>query len=96
MAGEWTRTRQLDVPHCYHRCHCLEREIEVRKQELVNYMSENASLRTVREASNEREHLLSTTIEHLNTEKSAAEAQIKALRDEIRQISDERRQEHDR
>ena len=59
-------------------------------------MSENASLRTVREASNERENLLSTTIERLNTEKSAAEAQIKALRNEIQQISDERRQEHDR
>ncbi|KAI0254395.1 hypothetical protein BJV78DRAFT_1152493 [Lactifluus subvellereus] len=78
------------------RCHSLEREIEDRKQELANHISENATLRTIREASNERENLLSTTIERLNTEKSAADAQLKALRDEIQQISDERRQEHDR
>jgi chaperonin cofactor prefoldin len=59
-------------------------------------MSENTSHRTVQEAMNERENLLSTTIERLNMEKSASEVQIKALRAEIQQTSDERRQEHDR
>jgi chaperonin cofactor prefoldin len=66
------------------------------KQELANQMTENTSHRTVKEAMNERENVLSTTIERLNMEKSVAEAQITALRAEIQQTSDERRQEHDR
>ena len=80
----------------YHRCYTLERENEVRKQELSNQISENAALRAAREASNERENLLSTTIERLKTEKSAVETQSQALQDEIRRVTEERKQEKDR
>jgi hypothetical protein len=82
--------------HRLHRCYTLERENEVRKQELANQISENAALRAVREASNEREILLSTTTERLKTEKSAAETQSQALQDEIRRVTEERKQEKDR
>jgi hypothetical protein len=82
--------------HRYHRCYTLERENEVRKQELANQISENADLRAVREASNERENLLNKTIERLETEKSAAETQAQALQDEIRRVTEERKQEKDR
>lgn len=82
--------------HRYHRCYTLERENEVRKQELANQISENTALRAVREASNERENLLNKTIERLETEKSAVETQAQALQDEIRRVTDERKQEKDR
>lgn len=82
--------------HHYHRCYTLERENEVRKQELSNQISENAALRAAWEASNEREILLSTTIERLKAEKSAAEAQSQALQVEIQQVTEERKQEKDR
>jgi hypothetical protein len=80
----------------YHRCYTLEHKNEVRKQELSNQISENAALRAAREASNERENLLSTTIERLKTEKSAVETQSQALQDEIRRVTEERKQEKDR
>ena len=82
--------------HLYHRCYTLERENEVRKQELASQISENAALCAVREASNGREILLSTTIERLKTEKSAAETQSQALQDEIGQVTEERKQEKDK
>jgi predicted transcriptional regulator len=82
--------------HRHHRCYTLERENEVRKQELTNQISENAALRAVREASNERENLLNKTIERLETEKSAAETQAQALQDEIRRLTEEREQAKDR
>lgn len=82
--------------HRYHRCYTLERENEVREQELSNQISENAALRAAWEASNERENLLSTTIEQLKTEKSAAETHLQALQVEIRQVTEERKQEKDR
>ncbi len=82
--------------HRYHRCYTLERENDVRKQELANQISENVALRAIREASHERENLLNKTIERLETEKSAAETQIRALQDEIRQVTEERKQEKDR
>lgn len=82
--------------HRYHRCYTLERENEVRKQELANQISENTALRAVREASNKRENLLNKTIERLETEKSAVETQAQALQDEIRRVTDERKQEKDR
>jgi chromosome segregation ATPase len=82
--------------HRYHRCYALERENEVRKQELTNQNSENAALRAVREASNERENLLNKTIERLKAEKSAAETQTQALQDEIRRVTEEREQAKDR
>lgn len=82
--------------HRNHRCYTLGRENEVRKQELANQISENAALRAVREASNERENLLNKTIERLETEKSAAESQAQALQDEIRRVTEERNQEKDR
>jgi hypothetical protein len=63
---------------------------------LSNQISENAALRAAWEASNERENLLSTTIERLKTEKSAAETQSQALQVEIRQVTEERKQEKDR
>lgn len=79
----------------HHRCHTIERENEVRKQELANQLRENAALRAVQEASKERERFLSAIIERLNTEKAAAEAQSQALRDEILRITEERKQEND-
>jgi len=82
--------------HRYHRCYTLERENEVRKQELANQISENTALRAVREASNERENLLNKTIERLETEKSAVERQAQVLQDEIRRVTEERKQEKDR
>ena len=80
----------------YHRCYTLERENEVRKQELANQISESAALRAVREVSNGRENLLNKTIERLETEKSATETQAQAFQDEIRRITEERKQEKDR
>ncbi|KAH9999317.1 hypothetical protein BJV77DRAFT_1064239 [Russula vinacea] len=74
----------------------LERENEVRKQELSNQISENAALRAAWEASNEREILLSTTIERLKAEKSAVETQSQAVQVEIQQVTEERKQEKDR
>lgn len=82
--------------HHYHRCYTLERENEVRKQELSNQISENAALRAAWEASNEREILLSTTIERLKAEKSAVETQSQAVQVEIQQVTEERKQEKDR
>lgn len=82
--------------HRYHRCYTLERENGVRKQELANQISENATLRAVREASKERENLLNKTIERLETEKSTVERQARALQDEIRRVTEERKQETDR
>ena len=82
--------------HRYHRCYTLERENEVRRQELANQISENTALRAVREASNEREILLNKTIERLEIEKSAVETQAQAFQDEIRRVTDERKQEKDR
>jgi hypothetical protein len=78
------------------RCQVLERENEVRKQELAGQIDENGALRAVRDAFNERESLLGRTIERLNTEKSAAEKRSQILQDEIRRITEERKQEHDR
>jgi predicted nuclease with TOPRIM domain len=82
--------------HRYHRCYTLERENEVRKQELANQISENAALREVREASNGRENSLNKTIERLDIEKSAVETQAQALQDEIRGVTEERKQVIDR
>ena len=79
-----------------HRCQLLENENEVRKQELASLINENATLRAVREASNERESLLSTTIERLDIEKTATEKRSQELQDEIRRITEERKQESDR
>lgn len=80
----------------YYRCYTLERENEVRKQELANQISENATLRAAREASTERENFLSSTIERLKTEKSAVETQSQALQDEIQRVTEERKHEKDR
>lgn len=66
------------------------------KQELANQISENAALSAVRQASNERENLLSKTIERFQTEKSASETQAQALQDEIRRVTEELKQEKDR
>ena len=74
----------------------LGNENEVRKQELASLINENATLRAVREASNERERLLSTTIERLNIERTATEKRSQVLQDEIRRITEERKQENDR
>ncbi len=82
--------------HHYHRCYTLQRENEVRKQEFANQISENAALRAVREASNERENLLNKTIERLETEKLAVETQTQVLQDELRRVTEERKQEKDR
>jgi len=82
--------------HRCHRCYTLERENEVRKQELANQISENAALHAVREASNKRENVLSTTIERLNIEKSAAETQSQALQDELRRVIEELKHGKDR
>ncbi|KAH9966107.1 hypothetical protein BC827DRAFT_795715 [Russula dissimulans] len=78
------------------RYRALERECEVRKQELANQISENAALRADREAANDRERLLSAQIERLKIEKSAVETQSQTLRDELRRIAEERKQENDR
>ena len=82
--------------HRYDRCYTLERDNEVMKQELANQISENAALSAVRQASNERENLLSKTIERFQTEKSASETQAQALQDEIRRVTEELKQEKDR
>lgn len=83
-------------PHRYHRCYTLERENEVRKQELAHQIGENAALRAVQEASNERENSLNKTIERLETEKSAMETQAQVLQNDIRRVTEERKQEKDR
>jgi hypothetical protein len=80
----------------HHRCQLLESENEVTKQELASLTNDNATLRAVREASNERESLLGTTIERLNVEKTVAEKRSQVLQDEIRRITEERKQENDR
>jgi len=82
--------------HHRHRCQLLQNENEIRKQELASLINENATLRAVREASNERESLLSTTMERLNIEKTATEKRSQVLQDEIRRITEERKQETDR
>lgn len=82
--------------HHRHRCQLLENENETRKQELAGLINENATLRAVREASNERESLLGTTMERLNIEKTATEKRSQVLQDEIRLITEERKQETDR
>ena len=79
-----------------HRCQLLENENEVRTQEFASLINENATLRAVREVSNERESLLSTTIERLNIEKTATEKRSQVLQDEIRRIAEERKQETER
>lgn len=92
-----TSTGQMEmIGELNGKCYTLERENEVRKQELANLISENAALCAVREASNGRENLLNKTIERLETEKSAVETQAQALQDEIRRVTEERRQEIDR
>lgn len=78
------------------RCQILESENEARKQELASQINENATLRGVREASKERESLLSATIERLNVEKLAVDERSQVLQDEIRGITEERKQESDR
>lgn len=82
--------------HRSHRLYTLERENEVRKQESAKQINENAALRAVLESSNERESLLKKTIEQLETKKLAAETQAQALQDEIRRVTEERKQEKDR
>lgn len=82
--------------HGHHRYHTLERESEVRKQELANQISENAALRADLEAANDQGRLLSELIERLKTEKLAVETQSQTLRDELRRIAEERKQENDR
>ena len=79
-----------------YRCQILESENEARKKELASQINENATLCGVREASKERESLLSATIERLNVEKLAADERSQALQDEIRGITEERKQESDR
>ena len=74
----------------------LGNENEARKQELASLINENATLRAVREASNERESFLSTTIERLNIERTATEKRSQVLQDEMRRITEERKQENDR
>ncbi|KAI0303246.1 hypothetical protein BC826DRAFT_965799 [Russula brevipes] len=66
------------------------------KQELVNQSNENAALRAVQDGTSEREILLKTTMERLNIEKSAVEAQSQELQNEIRRVAEERKQENDR
>jgi hypothetical protein len=63
---------------------------------LVNQSNENAALRAVQEASSEREILLKATMERLDIEKSAVEAQSQELQNEIRRVAEERKQENDR
>ena len=63
---------------------------------MATQFSENATLRAAREASNERENLLSTTVERLKTEKSAVETQSQALQDGLQRVTEERKQEKDR
>lgn len=84
------------VVHHYFRCHSLEHEIGLRKQELANQTSENATLRVEREASHERENSLSRTIERLGAEISTQESRLKSLQDEIQVSTEERKREHDR
>ena len=78
------------------RCQILQSENEARKQELASQINENATLRGVREASKERESLLSATIERLNVEKLAVDERSQVLQDEIRGVTEERKQESDR
>ena len=68
----------------------------MRKQELANQTSENATLRAEREASYERENSLNRTIERLGAEILAREARSKALQDDIQVSTEERKREHDR
>lgn len=68
----------------------------MRKQELSNQTSENATLRAEREASHERENSLNRTIERLGAEISAQESRSKLLQDEIQVSTEERKREHDR
>ncbi|KAI9448195.1 hypothetical protein H4582DRAFT_68361 [Lactarius indigo] len=77
------------------RCHTLEHEIGMKKQELANKTSENATVRAEREASHERENSLNRTIERLGAEISAKEARSKALQDQIQVSTEERKREHD-
>lgn len=70
--------------------------MEVKKQELANQTSKNATFRAEREASHERENSLNRTIDRLGAEISAAEARSKTLQDEIRVSTEERKREHDR
>ncbi|KAN0131470.1 hypothetical protein V8E53_010847 [Lactarius tabidus] len=78
------------------RCHSLEHEIGVRKQELVNQMGENVTLRAEREASHEREKALNRTIERLGAEISSWEARSKTLQDEIQVSTEECKRGQDR
>ena len=55
----------------------------MRKQELANQTSENATLRAESEASHEPENSLNRTIERLRAEISAKEARSKTLQDKI-------------
>ncbi|KAH9077342.1 hypothetical protein EDB83DRAFT_1699287 [Lactarius deliciosus] len=77
------------------RCHTLEHEIGMRKQELANKTSENATVRAERDASHERENSLNRTIERLGAELSVKEARSKVLQDQIQVFTEERKREHD-
>ncbi|KAH8999271.1 hypothetical protein EDB92DRAFT_947936 [Lactarius akahatsu] len=77
------------------RCHTLEHEIGMRKQELANKTSENAAVRAERDASHERENSLNRTIERLSAELSVKEARLKVLQDQIQVSTEERKREHD-
>ena len=96
MRGKWSAGDRITAAHQYFRCHILEHEIGVRKQELANQTSENANLRAERGASHERENSLNRTIERLMAEISAQESRLKSLQDEIQVSTEERKQEHDR
>jgi septal ring factor EnvC (AmiA/AmiB activator) len=96
MAGRWLIGGRIAVAHQYFRCHSLQHEIGVRKQELANQASESATLRTERGASHERENSLNRKIERLGAEISAREARSKILQDEIQVSTEERKREHDR
>ncbi|KAH9179869.1 hypothetical protein EDB89DRAFT_1900924 [Lactarius sanguifluus] len=78
-----------------HWCHILEHEIGMRKQELANKTSENATVRAERDASHERENSLNRTIERLGAELSVKEARSKVLQDQIQVSTEERKREHD-
>ncbi len=86
----------MKVVHHNFRYHTLEHEIDMRKQELINQTSENATLRAERQALHERETSLRRTVEHLGAEISAREARCKSLQDEIQASLEERKREHDR
>ncbi len=91
----WSTGDRIMAVHHSFRCQTLEHEIGVRKQELVNQTSENATVRAEREASYERENSLNRTIERLGAEISAREARSKTLQGEIQLSTEERKREHD-